>query len=112
MNMELDIEKKAEIAFYFFQKLFRRPVFRGELNRAGFEIDPELFAVKSSSEERLEVKRMLAKKGFKLPHGDPAFLIVKAKYDQEFDEIIQMMLLQKYKASGLSMGTKQTKLGL
>ena len=111
-NMDLKPEIQAEAAFYFFQKLFRRPVFQAELVRAGFDMDPESFAVKVSSEERLEVKRMLAKRNFKLPHRDPAFLIVKKKYDQEFDEIIQIMLLHKFKASGLSMGTRQKKLEL
>jgi len=112
MNMDLPNEKKPEVAFFFFQKLFRRPIFQGEIARAGFQVDPESFAVKVSSEERLEVKRLLAKKGFKLPHRDSAFLIIKTKYDHEFDEIIQQMLLQKFKASNLSFGTKQTKLGL
>ncbi|MCK5024612.1 MAG: helix-turn-helix transcriptional regulator [Thermoplasmata archaeon] len=112
MNLELPIEKKAEVAFYFFQKLFHRPIFLGEMVRAGFEVDPESFAVKISTEERQEVKKLLAKKGFKLPHRDPAFQIIKVKYDQEFDDIIQQMLLQKFKASNLSIGTKQTKLGL
>ena len=112
MNMDFPNELRAEIAFFFFQKLFRRPIFLGEMLRTGFEQNPESYAVKVSGEERLEVKRMLAKKGFKLPNRDPAFIIVKAKYDQEFDEIIQQMLLQKFRVSGLAMGTKQTKLGL
>lgn len=112
MNMDIPNELKGEIAFFFFQKLFRRPIFWGEMLRAGFEQNPEAYAVKVSNEERLEVKRMLAKKGFKLPSRDPAFIILKAKYEQEFDEIIQQMLLQKFKVSGLSMGSKQTKLGL
>lgn len=110
MNMDISNDKKPEIAFYFFQRLFRRPIFQGEMVRAGFEVDSESFAVKISSEERLEVKKLLAKKGFKLPHGDPAFQIIKAKYNQEFDEIMQQMLLQKFKASNLSIGTKQIKL--
>ena len=110
-NMESQsVEEQAEIAFYFFQKLFRRPIFAAELVRAGFEIDPEVFAVKVSSEERLEVKRVLAKRNFKLPHRDQAYLIVKAKHDEHFDEIIQQMTLQKFRAMGLSMSTKQTKL--
>ena len=111
-NLDVKSDKKAEIAFYFFQRLFRRPVFQAELVRAGFDMDPEAFAVKVSSDDRLEVKKMLAKRSFKLPHGNPAFLIAKAKYDQEFDEMIQIMLLQKFKASALSMGTKQKKLEL
>ena len=111
-NLDVKPEKRVEIAFYFFQKLFRRPIFLAELARAGFDIDPETFAVKISSDERLEVKRMFSKRNFKLPHSDPAFQIVNKKYDQEFDEIIQVMLLQKFKASTLAMGTKQTKLGL
>lgn len=112
MNLDIPPKKKPEIAFYFLQKLFHRPVFKGEMARTGFDLDPEAFAVKISSEERLELKKTLARKGIKLPNRDQAFLFVKVKYDREFEEIIQQMLLLKFKAAGLAIGTKQTKLGL
>lgn len=109
-NMDRPEETKPEIGFYFFQKLFRRPIFKAELERVGFDTDPEGFAVRVSNEERLEVKRVLAKRNFKLPHKNNAYLIVKAKYDEEFEDIMQQLILVSFKAQGLSMGTKQTKL--
>ncbi|MDO9537666.1 MAG: hypothetical protein Q7J68_05060 [Thermoplasmata archaeon] len=105
-------EKKPEIKLYFLQKLFKRPVFRGEMIRAGFEGDPEAFAIKISNEERLELKKLLAKRGFKLAMKDQAYIIRDANYDQEFEIIIFQAILQKFKAGALSVDTKQTTLGI
>lgn len=111
-NDEIPVKKRPEIILYFLQKLFRRPVFQEEMLRAGFEADLESFAVKVSNEERLEIKKQLSKKGYKLPLKDQAFVIQDKTYDREFDLIIQQMILHKFKATGLSVDTKQTKLGI
>jgi hypothetical protein len=109
---EIPEKKRPEIILYFLQKLFRRPVFQEEMVRTGFEGDIETFAVKVSNEERLEIKKQLTRKGYKLPLKDPAFIIQDKTYDNEFDVIIQHMLLQKFKAMNLSVDSKQTKLGI
>jgi DNA-binding HxlR family transcriptional regulator len=109
---EIPDKKRPEIILYFLQKLFRRPVFQEEMIRAGFDVDLESFAVKISNEERLEIKKQLTRKGYKLPLKDPAFIIQDKTYDKEFDLLIQHMLLQKFKAMNLSVDSKQTKLGI
>lgn len=109
---EIPEKKRPEVMLYFLQKLFRRPVFQEEMVQAGFNGEIESFAVKVSNEERLEIKKQLTKKGYKLSLKDQAFIIQDKTYDREFDLIIQMMLLQKFKAANLSVDTKQTKLGI
>jgi DNA-binding HxlR family transcriptional regulator len=110
-NMDVPDQRRPAIGLYVMQKLFRRPVFLGEMRRAGFTGDIEEIAVGVSSEERLEAKKMLAKRGHKLPQRDPAYRINK-KYDKEFDEIIPHLLLQRFEASSLAVDTKQTTLGM
>ncbi|MBA3045138.1 MAG: hypothetical protein KKH41_05665 [Candidatus Thermoplasmatota archaeon] len=110
---ELDVlphDRKPEVILYFFQKLFKRPVFQSEMLRAGFDGDPEIFAVKIPNEERLELKKMLAKRGFRLAMKEPAFTVREANYDKEFDMILQMAILRKFRAGNLAVDTKQTKL--
>jgi DNA-binding HxlR family transcriptional regulator len=105
-------EKRPEIILYFFQKLFRRPVFQSEMALAGFEGDPEAFAAKVPNDERLELKKQLAKKGYKIPLKDLAFVLRDRNYDKEFEIIVQSALLRTFRVSGLCVDTKQTKLGL
>ena len=104
--------KRPEIILYFFQKLFKRPIFREEMVQAGCKGDLESFAVRISNEERLELKKQLAKRGFKIPMKDQAYLLHDVNYDAEFDILMQHVLMQKFKATGLSVDTKQTKLGI
>jgi DNA-binding HxlR family transcriptional regulator len=109
---EISQGKRHEIILYFFQKLFKRPVFQEELARAGCTTDPESFAVRISNEERIDLKKTLAKKGIKIPMKDQAYVIHDNAYDAEFDMIIQQLILEKFKATGLAIDTKQTKLGV
>lgn len=104
--------KRAEVTLYFFQRLFKRPVFQEEMLRAGYEGEMDGFAVRVSNEERLELKKSLTKKGYKIPLKDHAYVIKEANYDREYDELIQLVILKKFRATGLSVDTKQTKLGL
>jgi hypothetical protein len=60
----------------------------------------------------LELKKQLAKRGFKIPMKDQAYILHDVNYDAEFDILMQHVLMQKFKATGLSVDTKQTKLGL
>lgn len=112
-NMEgLPEEKRPEVAMYFLQRLFRRPIFPSEMEMAGFTGDIEAFATKVSNEERLELKKHLAKKGYKIPLKDQAYLVKDRDYEREFEYISQSALLRKFKVTGLCVDTKQTKLGL
>ncbi len=110
-NLDVPDAKKPAIALYILQKLFRRPVFLGELRRAGFNDDMEEIATIVPSDERLEAKKILAKKGYKLSLRDPAYRMDK-KFDKEFDEIVHQLLLLRFKAGNLAVDTKQMTLGL
>jgi hypothetical protein len=110
-NMEIPDSKRPAVVLYTLQKLFKRPIFQGEMSRAGFESDVEEIAENVSSEERLEAKKMLAKRGHTLPQRDPAYRTDK-KFDKEYDEIIHHILLQRFRASSLAVDTRQTTLGL
>lgn len=110
-NMDVPEQKRPAVALYTLQKLFRRPIFLGEMNRAGFDVDMGEFAADVPGEERQEARKMLAKKGYKMLQRDPAYSIEK-KYDKEFDEIVLHLLLQRFKASSLAVDTKQMTLGL
>lgn len=104
--------KRAEVTLYFFQRLFKRPVFQEEMVRAGYEGEMDGFAVRVSNEERLELKKLLTKKGYKIPLKDHAYIIKDSDCSREFDELIQLVILKKFRATGLSVDTKQTKLGI
>lgn len=112
-NMEeIPKGKYPEVILYFLQKLFKRPVFSEELARAGCAADPESYAVRISNEERVELKKTLAKKGMKIPMKDQAYILHDAGYDSEYDMIIQHVILEKFRVTGLAIDTKQTKLGV
>jgi DNA-binding HxlR family transcriptional regulator len=110
-NLDVPDAKKPAIALYILQKLFRRSVFLGEMRRAGFNDDMEEIATVVPSDERLEAKKILAKRGYKLPQRDPAYRMDK-KYDKDFEEIVYHILLVRFKAGNLAVDTKQTTLGL
>jgi len=110
-GLEVSEKKKSAIALYIFQNIFKRPIFLWEMRRAGFNADIDEVAARASNEDRAEAKRMLAKRGHKLPHRDPAYTIDQ-KYEKEHREIILHLLLERFEASSLSLETKQTKLGL
>jgi DNA-binding HxlR family transcriptional regulator len=104
--------QRSEIVLYFFQKLFKRPIFRSELARAGLTSPPESFAMDLPGDERLELKRTLAKRGVKLPMKEQAYFLKDANFDKEYEIILQLALLNKFRASSLALDTKQTKLGV
>jgi DNA-binding HxlR family transcriptional regulator len=112
-NME-DVKEKDRpaVMLYFFQRLFRRPVFPSEMELAGYSGDLESFATKAPNEERLEIKRQLDKRGYKVPLKDQAYMLKDKAYDREYEIISHSALLRKFKATGLCVDTKQTKLGL
>ena len=110
-GLEVSERKKPAIALYIFQNIFKRPIFLWEMRRAGFNADIDEVAARASNEDRAEAKRMLAKRGHKLPHRDPAYTIDQ-RYEKEYREIILHLLLERFEASSLSLETKQTKLGL
>ncbi len=111
--IDLDMNKDDRMAFavYSFQKLFRRPVFLEELERAGIGTNPGNGVKKISSEERSEVKKILSKRGIKTRYNDPAYVSIRT-YDDELNDMILHFIINKFSASNLVIDTKQTKLGI
>ena len=95
--------------------LMRRPVFKEELRRAGFESVP--LAEEVAGEERGVARRFLARSTLKLPFNDPAFR--PAYRDPEEQDrwrelsraVLGAMVREEYHAGALAVTTKQATLG-
>ncbi|UCE74677.1 MAG: hypothetical protein JSV56_02970 [Methanomassiliicoccales archaeon] len=109
MALNVDDDKKAQVAVYILQKLFRRPIFFEELKQCGFKegVDD---AEQVTGDERREAKAALTKAKVHLPYNDPAYL-VKKDYEALFVEVLSDIVTEGYRAKRLVIGTKQLKLG-
>lgn len=101
-------ERNAELTLYTLNKLFKRPIFKEELERAGvLEASP---GVQARDEEIAEARKFMVKAGFKIPSSSKAYVPL----NNDLEEICQGMLLQMVindaEAAYLVRETKQTKL--
>jgi DNA-binding HxlR family transcriptional regulator len=109
MSTSRNEAEASRVAVYCLQRLFRRPVFLEELRRAGFS--GEIEAERISGEERNEARRMLARKGHRLPDNDPAYRAPHSQQLEEaYKELVASALLSRLKAHSLVVETKQTRL--
>lgn len=109
--LEVDDKEAATIGCYILQNLLRRPIFLQEIRQFGF--GDTVLAKRVTGEERSEARKMLAQNGFRLPTNDPAYLVDPEKdYEEVMDWVLHMILIEEFKAQGLLMGPKQTKLEL
>ncbi|MFQ6060779.1 MAG: hypothetical protein ACE5KV_05755 [Thermoplasmata archaeon] len=107
----LDDRETTSIAVYILQSLFHRPIFLQEVKGCG--LGDVVLGKRVTGEERSEARKALLKSGFRLPTNDPAYLVDKEKgYDRIRDAILQEILIEKFKAQGLVLGPKQTRLRL
>ncbi|MEW5937188.1 MAG: hypothetical protein AB1665_05145 [Candidatus Thermoplasmatota archaeon] len=92
-------------------RIFRRPVFRFELVRAG--LDDEGLTGRVTGEERAEVKLALEQRGHRIPENNPAYWVSKPAQRIEglMNDIILTALVQRFNAQRQVVDTKQTKLG-
>lgn len=110
-SLEVDDKEAATIGCYILQNLLRRPIFLQEIRQFGF--GDTVLAKRVTGEERSEARKMLAQNGFRLPTNDPAYLVDPEKdYEEVMDWVLHMILIEEFKAQGLLMGPKQTKLEL
>lgn len=95
--------------------LLRRPVFKEELRRAGFETFGG--AEEVAGDDRAVARRFLARSTLKLPFNDPAF---RPKYANAAEEaevrdlsraVLAAMVREEYHAGALAVTTKQATLG-
>lgn len=95
--------------------LLRRPVFREELRRGGFDVPRD--SAEATGDERQAARRYLSKSPLKLPFNDPAY---RPKYANAEDEallrdrahvVLEALVRDAYHAGPLAMTTRQSTLG-
>lgn len=105
----------ARVFLQLLEELLRRPIFREELRRGGFDAPRE--AQEVEGEERQVARRYLSRSTLKLPFNDPAF---RSRFLDEADEksvreaarsVLGTLVREDYRAGALAMTTKQATLG-
>ncbi len=110
-EMDMMSDEKISLAIYSLQRLFHRPVFLEELERTGLGTNVGTGVKKVSSDERMEVKKILNKRGIKTRYNDPAYKS-KKKYEDEFNDMLIYLIVNRFMVNRLVIDTKQTKLGV
>ena len=105
--LEKDERKQARLAVSVLQRLFRRPIFLREIKECGFGTQVDVPLV--SKEEREEARRALLKIGIQVPTNEPAYRIQERK-SPFVDAVLVSLLVQRFEAGALVLGTKQVKL--
>ncbi|MGD1060611.1 MAG: hypothetical protein ABR879_04055 [Methanomassiliicoccales archaeon] len=105
-----DEDAAARLTLFSLCRLFHRPVFQEELDRAGVSGGPVGRA--ATREERLETKQLLTRSGFKIPDSSKAFLLDDKELEPQYCELIARVLISERDFAYLVMETKQTKLSL
>lgn len=98
---------QVRLAVSALQKLFRRPIFLGELREAGFSGPVE--APAASREEKEEARRALSKLAVDVPANEPAYA-VEERRNETRDAILLDILVERFGMSSLVVGTRQTRL--
>lgn len=99
--------EKILLAVYALQKLFHRPIFLEEIRKLGLEGPIEIDKI--GAEERAEARKVLSRANFKIPYNDPAYL-VREDYSDKYHEVLEDILVEKFKVGKLLRETKQLKL--
>lgn len=104
-------EESSLICCLALNRIFRRPVFRFELRKAG--LDDGGLTARVMGEECTEVKSALEKRGHKIPDNEPMYWVESAGQGMEevVHDVILNALVQRFSAQRLVLDTKQTKLG-
>ncbi|MBN1109287.1 MAG: hypothetical protein JXA45_00870 [Methanomassiliicoccales archaeon] len=103
-------ERGAELALYTLYSLFRRPIFEEELRRAGIFNDSP--GVPARAEETAEVRKLLLKTGFKIPTSSKAFVPLNDEFEDEYQALLEQLIINGSEASYLVRETKQTRFEL
>ena len=95
---DINEENAADICLYSFYRIFNRPIFLRELNRAGVGA-PEN-GRKVVGKERQEALKILINAGFDVPRNNSAFVPTK-RYDEEFAMILTDLIVNNYNVKNL-----------
>ncbi len=103
-------DRYPELALYALFKLFKRPIFKEELERAGlFEFSP---GVPAREEEITDARKFMQKTGFKIPTSSKAYVPLNDDLEPVFQNLLVQMLINDSECSYLVKETKQAKLDL
>jgi hypothetical protein len=103
-------DRYPELALYALFKLFKRPIFKEELERAGlFEFSP---GVPAREEEIADARKFMQKTGFKIPTSSKAYVPLNDDLETVFQNLLVQMLINDSECSYLVKETKQAKLDL
>jgi len=103
-------EKGAELALYTLYKLFKRPIFREELERAGIlDASP---GVQARDDEIAEARKFMHKAGFKIPTSSKAYVPMNDDLESLYQDMLVQMIITDAEAIYLVRETKQTRLEL
>lgn len=102
--------KAPDLTLYSLFKLFKRPIFKEELERAG--IADATPGVPARDEDVAETRKFLVKAGFKIPTSSKAYVPTDDYLDEAFQALLAQMILGDTGSTYLVRETKQTKLDL
>lgn len=101
-------ETSDAIILYSLCRLFKRPIFQEELRRAGVTDKP--IGRLATQDEKQEAKKILSQAGWKIPDSMKAFVLEDEKYEEAYEEILRMIVLEDYNAQHMVRETTQLKL--
>jgi hypothetical protein len=88
---ETDEDKRANLALYVMNRLFRRAIFDRELRMTGITGTPN--ARKANEKEHAEAARVLSRVGIKVQASDDAF-VSNANLAQAYNKVLATMLVE------------------
>jgi hypothetical protein len=101
-------DRSADLTLYALFKLFRRPIFKEELERAGvLDFAP---GVQARDEEISEARKFMIKIGFKIPTSSKAYVPIDEGLEVDYQTLLTQILINDAEAAFLVRETKQTKL--
>ncbi|MHC1680586.1 MAG: hypothetical protein AB9860_04980 [Methanomassiliicoccales archaeon] len=106
----LALDKYPELTLYTLYKLFKRPIFKEELERAGiFEFSP---GIQAKEDAIADARKFMQKTGFKIPTSSKAYVPLNEELESMFQNLLVQMLINDSECSYLVKETKQAKLDL
>lgn len=103
-------DRSADLTLYTLFKLFRRPIFKEELERAG--VMDSVPGIQARDEEIIEARKFMIKIGFKIPTSSKAFVPIDEGLEGDYQTLLTQILINDAEATFLVRETKQTKLEL
>jgi len=102
-------DRRARLAAFVLQRMFRRCVFYEELKRCGLGAPKKYRSI--VGEERAEARKILEEAGITVPPSDPAYRVAE-DFGSELYDLIADELVERAGLRSLRQETKQVKLNI